>query len=228
MRCDFCCPWWQKAEITWLSMNEDTVFQRLTNEGRWLSSGMRFHVICSVLFRPDDWGSIFLQNIRKYLRKYTSQKTGIYEVTSIRTQDLINEKQYFWTVMFKVLVQNNSIKNIKLHSTESKRSILSEIWYFIFVLWGSETYLEAWSLRKFKENCWISVKTNNGILTLTLVSLYSCGRTESSKSRTSEGLLCAAELKATRATRRTFRSGSCRVLRNSPILCRRSGSIGWG
>jgi hypothetical protein len=158
MRCDFCCPWWQKAEITWLSMNEDTVFQRLNNEGRSLSSGMWLHVVCSVLFQPDNWGSIFLQQVRKYLRKYTSQKTGTYGVTSIRTQDLINKKQYFWTVMFKVLVKNKNIKNIKLHSTESRGSILSEIWYFIFVPWGSETYLEAWNLRQLKEYCWTTVK----------------------------------------------------------------------
>ncbi len=44
----------------------------------------------------------------------------------------------------------------------------------------------------------------------------------------SGGLLCAAELKATSATRRTFRSGSCSASRNSPIELRSSGSIACG
>lgn len=51
---------------------------------------------------------------------------------------------------------------------------------------------------------------------LTLVSLYSCGRTESSSSRIRLGLLWAAELNVTKATRRTFRSGSASVFRKSP------------
>lgn len=51
---------------------------------------------------------------------------------------------------------------------------------------------------------------------LTLVSLYSCGRTESSSSRIRLGLLWAAELNVTKATRRTFRSGSSSVFRKSP------------
>ena len=43
-----------------------------------------------------------------------------------------------------------------------------------------------------------------------------------------EGLLCAAELKATRATLRTLRSGSSRVLRKSPMQLRRRLSIACG
>lgn len=50
----------------------------------------------------------------------------------------------------------------------------------------------------------------------TLVSLYSCGRTESSSSRIRLGLLWAAELNVTKATRRTFKSGSSSVFRKSP------------
>ena len=44
----------------------------------------------------------------------------------------------------------------------------------------------------------------------------------------SAGLLCAAELNATSATRRTFRSGSCNASRNSPIELRSNGSITCG
>lgn len=49
--------------------------------------------------------------------------------------------------------------------------------------------------------------------TFTLVSAYNFGKTESNKSRTKEGLLWAAELNATRATRLTFISGSSKAFR---------------
>ena len=48
-----------------------------------------------------------------------------------------------------------------------------------------------------------------------------------SKSRIKLGLLWAAELKATRATRRTFKSGSVRALKKSPMLVFKRASIGW-
>lgn len=60
------------------------------------------------------------------------------------------------------------------------------------------------SIRKFPLQCNVTIT----LLTLTLVSLYSWGKTESSKSRISDGLLWAAELKAIKATLRTFRSSS--------------------
>ena len=47
-----------------------------------------------------------------------------------------------------------------------------------------------------------------------------------SRSRTSEGLLCTAELKKARVARRTFRSGSCRLSMNSPGSETRSGGEG--
>jgi len=100
---------------------------------------------------------------------------------------------------------------------------------YAFIIWKSKTP-EVGKLHLLK-SLYMPISnesTDNASLTLTLVSLYNCGRTESSRSRTSEGLLCAAELNATRATRRTFRSGSWRVRRNSPILCRKSGSIACG
>lgn len=52
-------------------------------------------------------------------------------------------------------------------------------------------------------------------LTLTLVSLYRCGRIASKRSLTSDGLLCAAELNVTSETRRTLRSGSFIVSKKS-------------
>jgi len=64
--------------------------------------------------------------------------------------------------------------------------------------------------------------------TRTLVSLYRCASTEWSKSRTRDGLLWAAELKATRATRRTFKSLSCRASRKSPMFCLNNASMACG
>lgn len=64
--------------------------------------------------------------------------------------------------------------------------------------------------------------------TLTFVSLYKCGKTESSRSRMRLGLLWAAELKVTRATLRTLRSGSCKVFKKSPIQVFSKGSTAWG
>ena len=69
---------------------------------------------------------------------------------------------------------------------------------------------------------------NYSILTLTLVSLYKCGRTLSNKSLINVGLLWAAELNVTKATRLTFKSGSCKVLRKSPIQLRNKESIPCG
>lgn len=66
-------------------------------------------------------------------------------------------------------------------------------------------------------------------LTLTFVSLYSWGNVVSSKSLIKDGLLWAAELKATKATLLTFKSGSCKVFKNSPMHCLSNGSMvdGW-
>jgi len=66
------------------------------------------------------------------------------------------------------------------------------------------------------------------IHTRSLVSLYRWASTEWSRSRTRDGLLWAAELKATRATRRTFKSLSCRASRKSPMFCLSSTSMACG
>ncbi len=51
---------------------------------------------------------------------------------------------------------------------------------------------------------------------LICVSLYRCGRSDVRSPRIREGLLWAAELNMTKATRRTLRSGSWSVFRKSP------------
>ena len=60
------------------------------------------------------------------------------------------------------------------------------------------------------------------------VSLYNWGKTDLSKSRIRLGLLWAAELKATKATRLTLRSGSCKAPKKSPMQFFKSVSMGWG
>ena len=60
------------------------------------------------------------------------------------------------------------------------------------------------------------------------VSLYSWGSKLLRRSRINDGLLCAAELKATNATLRTFKSASFNVSRKSPMLLRNKVSMGWG
>ena len=74
----------------------------------------------------------------------------------------------------------------------------------------------------------VKMDTQVIIHTRTLVSLYRCASTEWSKSRTRDGLLWAAELKATRATRRTFKSLSCKASRKSPMFCLSNASMACG
>lgn len=75
--------------------------------------------------------------------------------------------------------------------------------------------------------CNVSI-TKMHALTRIFVSLYKCGNTVVRRSRTRVGLLCAAELNATKATRRTFKSVSCNASKKSPIADLNIGSIACG
>ena len=95
-----------------------------------------------------------------------------------------------------------------------------------FISWFLNVYISIYITLVSLYKCWIRVFDEVVCSTIGSSSPFDAdGRR---RSRTSEGLLWAAELNVTRATRRTFMSGSWMALRNLPRQFFNRLSIGWG